>query len=137
METNTQHVPRTAVDRSNIGALLGVGFGVWVAATAVTRLFGAALLQPSTPLVTVALYGLMLPSMAALVLVTFRALDVSGGARATAAILLVLPGMTLDSVLLPVFATAFPAVEASMAGAFGGIVLVAYAAVLATGLLNS
>ncbi|MDZ7700726.1 MAG: hypothetical protein U5J98_00935 [Halobacteriales archaeon] len=48
-----------------------------------------------------------------------------------------LPGITLDSMLLPVFASAIPAVEASMAGAFGGIVLVADVAVLATGLLNS
>ena len=137
METNSATVPLAAVDRSDAGTLLAVGFVVWVAATAVTRLFGATLLQPATPLLSAALYALMLPSMAALVLVSFRYLDVTGAARAPAAALLVLPGMTIDSVLLPAFGTAFPAVDPSMAGAFGGIVLVAYATVLATALLTS
>jgi hypothetical protein len=137
METATRTpTHETAIDRTEAGLFLAVGFAVWAVATVVVRAFGAALLSPETPLVTAGLFVGMFPAMALLAMAAFRVRGVVGVDRVLAATLLVLPGMVLDSLVVPFFATVFPAVDPSMAGAFGGILLAAYAAVLLTGYLT-
>lgn len=135
MGTATQHHHAPTLDRTDAGVFVGIGFVVWALATVVVRLLGPALLRPETPLVTAAVYLLMLPSMALLVVAAVRYREVTGNVRVLAATLLVLPGMALDSLVLPGFTTVFPGIDASMAGSFGGVLLVAYATALATGYL--
>jgi hypothetical protein len=135
MATVTQASAETTIDRTDTSVLLGIGFGVWAAATLLVRVLGPALLAPETPLVTIALYLSMLPAMVAVALVAFRVRSVAGTDRVLAATLLVLPGMVLDSLVVSFFGTAFPTVDPAMAGPFGGILLFAYATVLLTGSL--
>lgn len=136
MSTVTQTTPNSTIDRTDTGVFLGIGFGVWAAATLLVRVLGPALLAPETPLVTTALYLSMLPAMVAVAVVAFRVRGVVGIDRVLAATLLVLPGMALDSLVVSFFGTAFPTVDPAMAGPFGGILLFAYATVLLTGYLT-
>jgi len=136
MSTVTQTTPNSTIDRTDTGVFLGIGFGVWAAATLLVRVLGPALLAPETPLVTTALYLSMLPAMVAVAVVAFRVRGVVGIDRVLAATLLVLPVMALDSLVVSFFGTAFPTVDPAMAGPFGGILLFAYATVLLTGYLT-
>lgn len=133
METATPQRHASSLDRTDAGWFLGVGFVVWLLATAAAYLLGPTLLQPGTPVVTAALYLAMIPSMFLLAVGAFRYRGAVGYERVLAATLLVLPGIALDSLVLPFFDTVFPGVDPAMAGAFGGIVLVAYFEVLVTG----
>lgn len=133
METVTPARHESTLDRTDAGWFLGIGFVVWLVATAATYLVGPTLLQPGTPVVTAAVYLAMVPSMFLLALAAFRYRGAVGGERVLAATLMVLPGIALDSLVLPFFGTVFPGVDPAMAGAFGGIVLVAYFEVLFTG----
>lgn len=121
------------IDRTDVGVFLGIGVGVWALATLAVRLLGPVLLAPETPLVTTALYLSMLPAMAVVALAAVRYRGVTGVDRVLAATLLVLPGMVLDSLVVPFFEVVFPSVDPVMAGPFGGILLFAYASVLLVG----
>jgi hypothetical protein len=133
METVTPEARVSTLERNDAIWFVGAGFLVWVAATAAVYLLGPTLLRPETPLVTAGLYLAMLPSMFLLAVGLFRYRGVVGTERVLAATLLVLPGMALDSLVVPFFGTVFPGVDPAMKGAFGGIVLVAYVEVLVTG----
>jgi hypothetical protein len=135
METVTPEARVSTLERDDAVWFVGAGFLVWVAATVVVYLLGPTLLRPETPLVTAGLYLAMLPSMFLLAVGLFRYRGVVGTDRVLAATLLVLPGMALDSLVVPFFGSVFPGTDPAMAGAFGGIVLVAYVEVLVTGYL--
>lgn len=135
METVTPEARVSTLERDDAVWFVGAGFLVWVAATVVVYLLGPAILRPETPLVTAGLYLAMLPSMFLLAVGLFRYRGVVGTDRVLAATLLVLPGMAFDSLVVPFFGSVFPGIDPAMAGAFGGIVLVAYVEVLVTGYL--
>ena len=133
METSTPRQHVSTLERDDAVWFLSAGFVVWLAATAAAYLLGPTLLRPETPLVTAGLYLATIPTMFLLAVGLFRYRGAVGTDRVLAATLLVLPGIALDSLVLPFFGTVFTGVDPAMAGAFGGIVLVAYFEVLVTG----
>jgi hypothetical protein len=65
----------------------------------------------------------------------YSLLDVPPDRRLTAAALLVLPGMVLDAVVVTTFETVFTNMAPSVGSTFGGLLLLAYASVLLTGVV--
>jgi len=109
------------------------GFAIWLVATVVFRLAGQYVLDPRPTVGTLPLYLVTGAAMTGLALLLYRWRGVYGATRERAAIALVLPGMVLDSVVLVWFEPIFPNVAPDAATYFGGVLLLAYAAVLLSG----
>jgi hypothetical protein len=124
-----------AASRSQASALVGVGLLLWLVVTVAFRLVGHVLLPPGYPGRIAIVFVVTVPAMAMLSFAVYSLLDVPPGRRLTAATLLVFPGLVLDSVVLTTFEMVFPAMAPSVRSTFGGLVLLAYAAVLLTGLI--
>jgi len=110
-----------------------IGFVLWLVATVAFRLGGQYVLDPGPTVGIVPLYVVTGAAMTGLALVLYRWRGVSGPARERAAIALVLPGMVLDSVAIVRFEAVFPNMVPNAAPYFGGVLLLAYAAVLVSG----
>ena len=110
-----------------------VGFAVWLLATLAFRLGGQYVLDPGPTVGLLPLYVVTGAAMTGLALLLYRWRGVYSAARERAAIALVLPGMVLDSVVLVWFEPVFPNVAPEAAAYFGGVLLLAYAAVLVSG----
>jgi hypothetical protein len=103
-----------------------IGFVIWAAATIALRLAGQFVFR--SPLL---LFLVSLPAMifiARAVLVRFRMTR----ERAVAAIVLVAPGMLLDTISAAWFSTIFPNIRPDAAGLFGGWLLFCNVVVLLT-----
>ena len=121
--------------RTQAGALVGVGIAVWLAAILAVRLVGHVLLPPDDPGRTALVFIATVPLMAMVAFAVYSLLDVPPERRLTAATLLVLPGMVLDAVAVTVFETVFPNMSPAAGSTFGGLLLLAYASVLLTGVV--
>ncbi len=113
----------------------GIGFGVWLVATLALRLAGQVFFLDENLAVLVALWLLGIASMLVLARFLFRWHGLARSQRFEAAVLLVLPGMTLDALVTEGFAGIFPNLPASAAGSFGAWLLICYASVLFAALL--
>jgi hypothetical protein len=121
--------------RTQAGALVGVGIAVWLAAILAVRLVGHVLLPPDDPGRTALVFIATVPLMAMVAFAVYSLLDVPPERRLTAATLLVLPGMVLDAVVVTVFESVFPNMSPTVGSTFGGLLLLAYASVLLTGVV--
>ena len=115
----------------------GIGFGVWLVATVAFRLAGQVFFLDEQPLVLAALWLLGIVAMLALARFLFGWQRLARAQRFEAAVLLVLPGMTLDALVTEGFAGLFPNMPASAASSFGAWLLACYASVLFAALLPS
>ena len=102
------------------------GFVIWAAATIALRLAGQFAFRSPVLLFLVSLPAMILVARA--VLVRFRA----SGERALAAIVLVAPGMLLDTISAAWFSRIFPNIRPDAAGVFGGWLLFCNVVVLLT-----
>ena len=102
------------------------GFVIWAAATIALRLAGQFVFRSPLLLFLVSLPAMMLVARA--VLVRFR----TSRERALAAIVLVAPGMLLDTISAAWFSTIFPNIRPDAAGLFGGWLLFCNVVVLLT-----
>lgn len=127
---------RPSLTDPTMRVFLLLGFGVWLVATVAFRLVGQYLLDPSSPLVIGALYVATIPAMVGLALVFYRWRDVTGVDRLPAAVALVVPGMVLDTFVVAWFETVFPNMVPVAAKYFGGMLLLAYVAVLLSGFVR-
>lgn len=114
---------------------LAYGFGLWLAATVVFRLFGGFVLVPGDGVRLVVLFVATVPGVAALMYVLYARKGLDGRKRAMAAVCVVLPGMLLDVFALAFFRAVYPNLEFAAAPVFGAFLLWAYALVLLTGFL--
>lgn len=115
---------------------LGVGFGIWAAATLAVRLIGQVLFLPDNAVIVAALYivvGIALPLLAYGIYI-WRRLDPIQQIEAAA--LLVIPGMLADAFVVLFFAPIFPNVTPEADGLFGAWLLWAYVVVLITGFIR-
>ena len=109
---------------------LGIGFGVWLLATAVFRAAGHVFFRVDEPAFTALLWLLTGAAMIALARFIFTWRQLSRAARFEAAALLVIPGMALDAIAVEMFPAAFPNMPPDAAGSFAAWLLLAYASVL-------
>jgi hypothetical protein len=102
------------------------GFAIWAAATIALRLAGQFVFRSPLLLFLVSLPAMILVARA--VLVRFR----TARERALAAIVLVAPGMLLDTISAARFGSIFPNIRPDAAGLFGGWLLFCNVVVLMT-----
>jgi branched-subunit amino acid transport protein AzlD len=121
--------------RTQAGALVGIGVAVWVLGTVVLRLVGHLLLPPAEPGRVTLVFAATVPVMAMLAFAVYSLLDVDPERRLTAATLLVLPGMVFDAAVVTAFTTVFPNMATGTGSTFGGLMLLAYASILVTGVV--
>jgi membrane-associated PAP2 superfamily phosphatase len=125
-----------AVDsRTQAGALVGVGLALWALATLLFRLVGQALLPAGDPGRVALVFVVTVPLMAMVAFAVYSLLGVDPERRLTAATLLVVPGMVLDALVVTTFGAVLPNMAPSLGSTFGGLLLLAYASVLVTGLV--
>jgi hypothetical protein len=107
------------------------GLGIWAVATAALRLGGQYVFRGGS---TLPLLLISLPGMVAVAVVMLQRYRLPE-ARALAAIVLVAPGMLLDTISAIWFPAVFPNIRPEAAGAFGGWLLFCNVVVLLTAVL--
>ncbi|AUV83326.1 hypothetical protein C2R22_18135 [Salinigranum rubrum] len=121
--------------RTQAAALVGTGIGLWFLATLAFLFVGQVLLPPDDGGRVALVFVATVPVMAMLAFAVYSLFDVPPDRRLTAATLLVLPGMVLDAVAVTAFETVFTNMAPSVGSTFGGLLLLAYASVLLTGVV--
>jgi hypothetical protein len=101
-----------------------IGVLIWIVGTIGVRLLGQRVLQPDQASRTVLVYLASFVLMALLVRCIFRRLRLERDAWFEAATLLILPTLILDPFSCLFFALVFPNMDAAVAGAFGGWMLI-------------
>lgn len=119
-------------DKQYIIPVLGVGFSIWFLATVAFRVAGQFFFITESPVILSVLYLAVIPSLAVISVVTFRKFSLTGLENAVAGVLMVLPGMIIDTFVIQFFDSVFPNMPASRAAAFGSWLMWAYAIVLLT-----
>jgi Family of unknown function (DUF5367) len=99
------------------------GFVIWLAATIALRVAGQWLLRGDDLVSIVLLFAVSAPLMWALPRGLFARFAIDPADYARGAIVLVAPGMLLDTISTACFARVFPNIPANAAGLFGGWLL--------------
>jgi hypothetical protein len=99
------------------------GFAIWLAATIVLRFAGQWVIRPGSTLEILILLAVSGVLMYRLPRGLFAALRIAPADYARGAILLVAPGMLLDTISTIWFARVFPNIVPEAAGLFGGWLL--------------
>ena len=113
-----------------------VGFIIWAAATAGLRIGGQYVFRETSTRAAVLLLLVSLPVMVIVALQVLRRYR-TAEERALAAIVLVAPGMALDTISSMWFSRVFPNIRADAAGLFGGWLLFCNVIVLLTAIVSS
>lgn len=100
-----------------------VGFGIWLLATIALRLGGQLLFDTDTTSMKVVLLVVSAPLMFALPRRLFKVFSIASADRALGGIVLVAPGMFLDTISAMWFSSVFPNIRPDAAGPFGGWLL--------------
>lgn len=119
-------------DKQYIVPVLGVGFFIWFLATVAFRVAGQFFFITESPVILTILYLAVIPALAFISAITFKQFRLSGLENVVAGVLLVLPGMIIDTFVIQFFDDVFPNMPASRAAAFGSWLMWAYAIVLLT-----
>lgn len=121
---------------SFIFPVLFIGFLVWLLATLAFRLAGQFFFLTESPIILSILYVVVIPSLVFLTLFTFKKFHLSGFEKTAAGILLVLPGMLIDTFAIQFFEAIFPNMPATRAASFGSWLMWAYSIVLVTAIIS-
>jgi hypothetical protein len=112
--------------------VLGVGFSIWFLATLAFRVAGQFFFITESPIILAILYLAVIPSLALISAITFKRFNLTGLENVAAGVLLVLPGMIIDTFVIQFFEDIFPNMPSSRAAAFGSWLMWAYSVVLLT-----
>ncbi len=115
--------------------VLGVGFVIWFLATLAFRFAGQFFFITESPVILAILYLAVIPSLALISVITFKKLKLSGLENVVAGVLLVLPGMIIDTFVIQFFQDIFPNMPSGRAAAFGSWLMWAYSIVLLTSII--
>jgi hypothetical protein len=99
------------------------GFAIWLVATIALRLAGQRVFATDTMPAKLILLGVSAPLMFLLPRRLFKLFSIPPAGRALGGILLVAPGMFLDTFSAMWFSSVFPNLPPDSAGAFGGWLL--------------
>lgn len=116
--------------------VLGIGFLIWFLATLAFRVAGQFFFITESPATLTVLYLAVLPVLAFISVATFRKFQLAGLETVFAGVLLVLPGMIIDTFVIQFFKDIFPNMPSSRAAAFGSWLMWAYAVVLVTSVVS-
>lgn len=112
--------------------VLGVGFLIWFLATLVFRVAGQFFFITESPVILTVLYLAVIPVLSLISAITFQKFNLSGLENVVAGVLLVLPGMIIDTFVIQFFNDIFPNMPSSRAASFGSWLMWAYSIVLLT-----
>lgn len=115
--------------------VLGVGFLIWFLATLAFRLAGQFFFITDSVAILTVLYVAVIPALTLISIVTFKRFKLSGLENVVAGVLLVIPGMMIDTFIIQFFENIFPNMPSSNAATFGSWLMWAYATVLLTSLV--
>ncbi len=136
MLCRTKTANMNKVTPSFILPVLFIGFLVWLLATLAFRLAGQFFFLTESPAILSILYLIVIPSMIFLSLFTFKKFNLDGFEKTAAGILLVLPGMLIDTFAIQFFEAIFPNMPATRAASFGSWLMWAYSIVLVTATIS-
>ncbi len=118
-----------------IALFLGIGFLIWLAATLAFRFAGQYFFITESPLILAILYLAVIPLLVLISVIAFKKFKLSGFENVAAGVLLVLPGMIIDTFVIQFFKNIFPNMPSSNAATFGSWLMWAYSVVLLTSII--
>jgi len=121
-------------EKSYIITALVIGFLIWFLATLAFRFAGQYFFITESPTLLTVLYVAVIPLLILLTLLTCKQLKAKGLEHVVIGVLMVLPGMLIDTFVIQFFADCFPNMPASRATTFGSWLMWAYGTVLLTSL---
>jgi hypothetical protein len=119
-------------NRQYVIPILGIGFLIWFLATLAFRLAGQFFFITESPAILTVLYLVVIPSLAFISAITFKRFKLSGLENVVAGVLMVLPGMIIDTYVIQFFKDVFPNMPSDRAATFGSWLMWAYSIVLLT-----
>lgn len=122
-------------NRQFIIPVLGIGFLIWLLATLAFRLVGHLFFITESPIIFTTLYVVVTLLLVILSVITFKQFKLIEFENVIAGVLLVLPGMIIDTFAIQFFSDFFPNMETSKAAAFGSWLMWAYSTVLLTSII--
>lgn len=126
------------MDKTNkqfIIPVLGVGFLIWLLATLAFRVAGQFFFITESLVILTILYLAVIPSLALISIITFKKFKLAGLENVAAGVLLVLPGMIIDTFVIQFFKDIFPNMPSNRAASFGSWLMWAYSTVLLTSII--
>ncbi len=108
------------------------GFLIWLLATLAFRLAGQFFFITDSAAILTSLYLAVIPALILISVLTFKKFKLSGLENIVAGVLLVLPGMVLDTFVIQFFEQIYPNMPSSQAATFGSWLMWAYSVVLLT-----
>ncbi|MGJ1266778.1 DUF5367 domain-containing protein [Sphingobacterium spiritivorum] len=125
----------TTQQRSSFISVLGIGFLIWLLATIAFRVAGQYFFITDSAVVLSILYIIVIPVLGLVTVFTCRKFRLTGLENVAAGVLLVLPGMLIDTFVIQFFGDIFPNMPASNAATFGSWLMWAYTIVLITSIV--
>lgn len=115
---------------------LFVGFIIWLLATLAFRFAGQFFFLTDKPIVMTGLYFAVVPVLGLMANWVFNRYGLNPMEALRSAVIMVLPGMILDTFCIEFFAQVFPNMMEKDAATFGSWLMWAYATVLVFGLIR-
>ncbi|MHC6199425.1 DUF5367 domain-containing protein [Elizabethkingia miricola] len=125
----------TNQQRRSFILVLGIGFLIWLLATIAFRVAGQFFFITDSAVVLSILYIIVVPVLGMVTVFTCRKFRLAGLENVAAGVLLVLPGMLIDTFVIQFFGNIFPNMPASNAATFGSWLMWAYTIVLITSVI--
>lgn len=114
---------------------LSLGFLIWLFATLAFRFAGQYFFVTESPLILTLLYLAVIPLLGIISIITFKTFKLSGFENVVAGVLLVLPGMIIDTFVIQFFEDVFPNLPSNSSATFGSWLMWAYSVVLLTSII--
>ncbi|HFK5509820.1 TPA: DUF5367 family protein [Elizabethkingia anophelis] len=111
-------------------SILAIGFLIWLFATIAFRVAGQFFFITDSAVVLSILYIIVVPVLGLVTVFTCRKFRLTGLENVVAGVLLVLPGMLIDTFVIQFFGSIFPNMPESNAATFGSWLMWAYTIVL-------
>ncbi|MCT3899029.1 DUF5367 domain-containing protein [Elizabethkingia anophelis] len=111
-------------------SILAIGFLIWLFATIAFRVAGQFFFITDSTVVLSILYIIVVPVLGLVTVFTCRKFRLTGLENVVAGVLLVLPGMLIDTFVIQFFGSIFPNMPESNAATFGSWLMWAYTIVL-------
>lgn len=120
------------ISHSYIFPAFGIGFLIWLMATIAFRVAGQYFFITESKSILIILYLIVIPLLSIISAIIFRKYKLSGLDIIFAGVLLVLPGMLLDTFVIQFFELTLPNMPANRASTFGSWLMWSYSIVLIT-----
>lgn len=113
-----------------------LGFLAWFLATLLFRFLGQIFFRPEDGIFLLGIYVIIVPVLGILAILVFKKFRLSKLESVYASVLMVLPGVLIDSFVVQNFSSIFPNMPGSYAAPFGAWLLWAYGFLLLIGVLQ-